>query len=166
MEVSEAMTVVDLGSGSGYFLCRLSRAVGTHGRVVATEINKHLVRGLKNRVSREQLSNVEVVLAPASDVGVAAGTADRILVVNVWHHIANRKRYATRIARALSPGGKVVITDFKPGGPRSSHGILPERVLAELAAGGIEGAVVSEDLPGQYVIIGSVRAPAHGTAAP
>jgi predicted methyltransferase len=166
VQLSEAMTVVDLGSGDGYFLCRLSRAVGSRGRVVATEIGKQLVRGLEERVAREQLSNVEVIHAPANDVGIAPGRADRILLVNVWHHLPNRKRYAARVARALAPGGKVVIVDFEPESRRSGHGIAPARVLGELAAGGIDGAVVSDDLPGQYVIVGSVRAPSSDARTP
>jgi predicted methyltransferase len=159
-ELAESMTVVDLGSGSGYFLCRLARAVGSRGRVIATEIDRSLVAELSKRAAREQLSNVEVVLAPSADVGIAPGSADRILVVDVWHHLADRKRYAARIARALSPEGKIIIVDFKPN--RSGHGIAPERVLAELSAGGIDGAVVPEDLADQYVIVGSVRASSSG----
>jgi arsenite methyltransferase len=157
-EITESMTVVDLGSGSGYFLCWLSRAVGERGHVVATEVDKALVRALKKRVENEHLPNVEVVLAPTTDVGVAPATADRILLVNVWHHIANRPRYAARVARALSPGGKVVIVDFKPGARPGGHGIQPERVLTELAAGGIDATVVDDELTDQFVIIGSVHA--------
>jgi predicted methyltransferase len=157
VDLSDSMTVVDLGSGSGYFLCRLSRAVGAHGHVIATEIDNNLVRDLKQRAAREQLTNVEVVLAPSQDVGVAPAAADRILLVNVWHHLPDRKRYAAKIARALSPGGKVVIIDFKPAGKQSTHGILPDRVITELAAGGIDGAVVPDELSDQYVIVGSVR---------
>jgi ubiquinone/menaquinone biosynthesis C-methylase UbiE len=153
--LSDSMTVVDLGSGSGYFLCWLSRAVGPHGHVIATEVDKSLIRDLHKRVEREKLTNVKVVLAPANDVGIATGSADRILLVNVWHHLPDRKHYAARVARALSPTGKVVVIDFKP---RGDHGIAPERVLAELAAGGIDGTLVSEDLPDQYVIIGSLHA--------
>lgn len=157
--LSDAMTVVDLGSGSGYFLCWLSRAVGPRGHVIATEIDPQLVRDLDKRIAREHLSNVQAVLAPASDVGIAPGTADRILLVNVWHHLPDRKHYAARIVRALAPAGKVVVVDFKPGGRHGAgHGIAPERVLEELAAGGIDGAIVPEDLPDQYVIIGTVRA--------
>jgi predicted methyltransferase len=157
--LSDGMTVVDLGSGDGYFLCRLSRAVGAHGHVVATEIDKQLVSELNKRIAREHLSNAEVVLAPLSDVGIAPGTADRILLVKVWHHLLDRKHYAARVARALSPDGKVIVVDFKPGGRHGAgHGIAPERVLAELEAGGIDGALVPEDLPDQYVIIGTVRA--------
>ncbi|HEY5934596.1 MAG TPA: methyltransferase domain-containing protein [Kofleriaceae bacterium] len=154
-ELGDAMTVVDLGSGDGYFLCHFSRAVGPRGRVVATEVRAGLVRALKKRVAREALANVEIVRAPANDVGVAG--ADRIVLVNVWHHLPARKRYAARIARALAPGGKVVVIDFPRRG-QAGHGIAPERVLAELAAGGIEAKLVRAELTGQYVIIGSPRA--------
>jgi len=165
--LSDGMTVVDLGSGDGYFLCRLSRAVGAHGRVVATEVDKQLVSDLNKRIAREHLSNAGVVLAPPNDVGIPPGTADRILLVKVWHHLPDRKHYAARVARALSPGGKVVVVDFKPGGRHGTgHGIAPERVLAELAAGGIDGALVPEDLPDQYVIIGTVRATGAARAEP
>ena len=34
LELTAGMTVVDLGAGSGYFACHLSRAVGSHGKVV------------------------------------------------------------------------------------------------------------------------------------
>ncbi len=155
VELSDGMTVVDLGSGNGYFLCRLSRAVGPRGRVIATEIEEQLVRDLGRRVAREQLSNVNVVQAPTDDVGIAPGTADRILLVNVWHHIANRKRYAARVARALKPGGRIVVLDFKRRSRGSGHGISHAQVIAELAAGGITGTLVPEDLADQYVVIGT-----------
>lgn len=158
MELSEPMTVVDLGAGSGYFLCWLSRAVGARGRVVATEIDRQLVRELEQRVARDKLDNVDVVLAPANDIGVAPASADRILLVNVWHHLSNRKRYASRVARALAPGGRVVVVDFKPGARERGHGIQPDRVIAELAAGGIDAAVVADELSDQFTIVGSVRA--------
>jgi ubiquinone/menaquinone biosynthesis C-methylase UbiE len=149
------MTVVDLGSGNGYFLCRLSRAVGPTGRVIATEIDEKLVRDLTKRVTREHLTNVDVIQAPTDDVGVAPGTADRILLVKVWHHIANRRHYATRLARALKPGGRVIVVDFKKRSIRSTHGISPAEVIAELAAAGITANLVPEDLPDQYTVIGT-----------
>jgi predicted methyltransferase len=158
VELADAMTVVDLGSGDGYFLCRLAHAVGPRGRVVATELGKRRLDRLEQRVAREQLANVEVVAAPVDDVGVPAGSADRILLVNVWHHLRKRERYAARIARALAPGGKVIVVDFPRGRGRGKHGIAPERVLAELAAGGFDAELVPDELTGQYVIIGRAAA--------
>jgi predicted methyltransferase len=154
LAITPGMTVVDVGSGDGYFLCWLSRAVGPDGRVIATEVSKRLQRSLAARASTEQLANVVVERAPTREVGVAA--ADRILFVNVWHHLANRRRYAATVAKALAPGGKVVIVDFLPS--RNGHGIAPKRIIAELARGGIDAVLVEPDeLARQYVVIGTVR---------
>jgi SAM-dependent methyltransferase len=153
--ITDAMSVVDIGAGDGYFLCHLSRAVGPLGRVVSTDIEPALVRGLGERIAREQLANATAVQAPAADVGVAAASADRVLLVNVWHHLPDRRRYAKRIAHVLRPGGKVVVFDFKPRG--NGHGIAPERVVAELTAGGFDAAIVPDELADQFVVVGTPR---------
>ena len=129
VDLGDAMTVVDLGAGEGYFLCRLSRAVGPRGRVFATEVTETLAARLKARVQRESLANVVILHPLTTDVGIPAAKADRILLVNVWHHLPNRRRYATRIARALAPNCRVVIVDFEQPHPGAEHGIAPERVL-------------------------------------
>jgi SAM-dependent methyltransferase len=160
VQLAPGMTVVDLGAGTGYFMSRLSRAVGAQGVVVSTDIEPDLVRHMKERAAREKLANVQVVAAPTDDVGVPAGSADRILVVDVWHHIADREHYAARLARALKPGGVVFIVDFTADskrGPPANHRIAPDRVIAELAAGGLAGALVTESLPDQYVVAGRRR---------
>lgn len=160
LELAPGMTVVDLGAGTGYFLSRLSRAVGASGSVVATDIEPDMVRYMKERAARERLVNVQAVLAPADDVGVRPGSVDRILIVDVWHHIADRERYAARLARALRPGGAVAIVDYTREtrrGPPPEHRLAPERVIADLRAGGLEAALASESLPDQYVVVGRRR---------
>jgi ubiquinone/menaquinone biosynthesis C-methylase UbiE len=149
--------VVDLGAGTGYFLSRLSRAVGPTGQVVATDIEPDLVRYMNERAAREKLGNVRAVAAPTDDVGVAAGSADRILIVDVWHHVGDRERYAARMARALKPGGVVAIVDFTletKRGPSVHHRLTPEAVMAELRAGGLQAELARETLPDQYVVLG------------
>jgi predicted methyltransferase len=156
-ELSPGMTVVDLGAGTGYFLSRLSRAVGPGGTVIATDIEPDMVRYMNERAAREQLANVRAIAAPADDVGVAAGSVDRVLIVDVWHHIADRERYAGRLAAALKPGGAVLVVDFTPDtrrGPPPEHRLAPDRVIAELKAGGLRAELATESLPDQYVVIG------------
>jgi predicted methyltransferase len=155
LELEPAMTAVDVGAGTGYFLARLSGAVGPGGRVIATDIEPDMVRYMKERAEREKLANVEAVLAPTDDVGVAPGTADRILFVDVWHHIGDRERYAAKLARALRPGGAVLIIDFtleSKRGPPPAHRLAPDKVIAELAAGGLSAELVPESLPDQYAV--------------
>jgi ubiquinone/menaquinone biosynthesis C-methylase UbiE len=160
VDLSPGMSVVDVGAGTGYFMTRLSRAVGPGGTVVATDIEPDMVRYMKERAAREKLANVQVVTAPVDDVGVPAGSADRILIVDVWHHIADRERYAAKMARALKPGGAVLVVDFTMEtrrGPSPRHRLPPDRVIAELAAGGLVAELATETLPDQYVVIGRRR---------
>jgi uncharacterized membrane protein YphA (DoxX/SURF4 family)/predicted O-methyltransferase YrrM len=155
LELAPGMTVVDVGAGTGYFLAPLSRAVGATGRVLGTDIEPGMVRYMKERAAREELGNVEAVLAPTDDVGVPAGTADRILLVDVWHHIDGREAYASRLARALRPGGSILIIDFTletERGPPPRHRVAPDRVIAELEAGGLSAELIAETLPDQYAV--------------
>src|SRR5690606_10604633 len=100
LELAPGMTVVDLGAGTGYFLGRLSRAVGPGGAVIATDVEPDMVRHMGERIAREGLANARAILAPADGVGVPDGSADRILIVDVWHHVPERARYAAALARA------------------------------------------------------------------
>jgi len=157
LALEPGMTVVDIGAGTGYFMARLSRAVGDKGKVIATDIEPDMVRYMKERAVREKLGNVEAILAPADDVGVAAGSVDRVLVVDTWHHIHDREQYAAHLARALEPGGMVAIVDFtleSKRGPPPDHRLTPDTVMAELRAGGLTPELASESLPDQYVVLG------------
>jgi SAM-dependent methyltransferase/uncharacterized membrane protein YphA (DoxX/SURF4 family) len=159
LELSPGMTVVDIGAGTGYFLARLSRAVGEGGAVIGTDIEPDMVRFMKERAEREQLGNVTAVVAPTDDVGVPPGSADRALIAVVWHHLSDRERYARNLARALRPGGRVVIVDStleSERGPPREHRLAPETIMAELRAGGFTVELATETLPDHYVVIGTL----------
>jgi hypothetical protein len=79
---------------------------------------------------------------------------DRILVVDVWHHLGDRRAYAQKLAAALAPDGFIAVVDFKldaKHGPPREHRLAPEAVIADLEAAGLH-AVVALELAEQYVI--------------
>jgi SAM-dependent methyltransferase len=160
LRLAEGMTVVDLGAGTGYFLPHLSRAVGAGGKVLALDVEPDMVRYLRERAAREHLANVEPRLVPFDDPRLSPGSADRVLIVDTWHHIDSRAAYTARLRDALRPGGLVVIVDFtlaSAKGPPPQHRLAPDRVVAELAAGGLDAHVVESRLPDQYVVVGARR---------
>src|SRR5512143_3695049 len=62
LALTPAMTVADVGAGTGYFSVRLARAV-PQGEVLATDIEPDMVRYLGERATREHLPNIKAVLA-------------------------------------------------------------------------------------------------------
>ncbi len=153
LALTPAMTVVDIGAGTGYFTVRLARAV-PQGQVIATDLEPDMVRYLDERAKREGLANVRGAVTPADDPQLAPASVDRILVADVWHHVDGRPAYARKLAAALKPGGALVIVDFKldaKRGPPAKFRLAPATVIAELAGAGLTAKVAFE-LEDQYVI--------------
>ncbi len=154
------MTVADLGAGTGYFIGRLSDAVGPEGLVIALDISESTVDWLNARIEREELSNVQPQLVAPDDPGLGRRSTDRVLVVNTWHHIENRVEYAKKILPALRRRGVLLIVDFtmeSPHGPPAKHRLTNDTVLEELEAAGFEAEVLAESLPFQYAVAGRAR---------
>ncbi len=156
LALSPAMTVADIGAGTGYFSVRLARAVSS-GSVIATDIEEDMVRYMTERATREGIANLHAQLTPPEDPKLAAGSVDRILVVDVWHHLGDRRAYAAKLAAGLRPGGMIAIVDFKldaTRGPPPKHRLPADAIAADLAAAGLATEVSTIELPDQYIVIG------------
>ena len=152
--LAPTMTVADIGAGTGYFAVRLARAV-PEGEVIATDVEPDMVRYLDERARREQIPNLRAMLATPTTSGLAAQSVDRILIVNVWHHLADRVGYARDLSAALRPGGKLFVVDFSltaSHGPPMSLRLAPEAIMADLTAAGLTVNLSSVVLPDQYII--------------
>lgn len=157
MDIAAGATVADLGTGTGYFLPHLARAVGDAGRVVAVDIEPAMLAYAAEHASARGLSNVDTVLATPDDPHLDDGTIDRILTVNTWHHFADRAACGRRLYAALRPGGSLWVVDFlatSPHGPPPEHRIPAEVVVAELQAAGFEARVEPVGLENQFVVVG------------
>jgi len=132
--------VADVGTGSGYFLPYLSRAVGPSGAVTAEDIRADFLEFVRARAAREQLDNVEARRGTADDPRLEPGAYDLILFVDTYHHVVDRPVFLAHLARALRPGGRLVIVDFREGtlpvGPPPEHKIALADVEREVRAAG------------------------------
>lgn len=154
MELEPAMTVADVGAGTGYFSVRLARLV-PQGEVIATDIEPDMVRFLEERAHREGLTHLRAVQAPQGASGLAPGSVDRVLIVHVWHHLSDRNAYARDLAAALRPGGRVVVVDFQltaDRGPPAEMRVTPEVVIAEFESAGLSARVSPVAVPDQYIV--------------
>jgi ubiquinone/menaquinone biosynthesis C-methylase UbiE len=160
MGVKAGHKVADVGTGTGYFVGPLARAVGKSGRVLALDVEPKMIEYIRKRAKQSGWSNVEARVVPPHDPQLAAGSVDRVLIVNTWHHIDDRPQYTKRLALALGPKGSVYIVDFTVEsdiGPPAEHRLSAEVVMHELRAGGLDAEVLKEELPKQYVVRGQLK---------
>lgn len=155
LELTPAMSVADIGAGTGYFTMRLAKQV-PQGQVIATDIEPDMVRYLVDRAKREGVANVRAEVTPPSDPKLADASLDRVLVVDVWHHLSDRVGYAKALARGIKPDGMIAVVDFKldaKQGPPIKHRLAPEAIIADFVAAGLHASVAPTQLPDQYIVI-------------
>ena len=146
--------VADVGAGTGYFSVRLAHFVPS-GRVFGVDVEPDMVKYLAERASRDGLANVTAVQATTDDARLAT-KVDLVLMVDVFHHIANRAPYFRKLRGSLKPGGRLAIIDFRqdaPMGPPASERITPDAVKAELRSVGYTLAEEHDFLPHQYFLV-------------
>ncbi|WP_437441251.1 class I SAM-dependent methyltransferase [Sphingomonas morindae] len=130
------MTVADIGAGEGYYTVRLAGRVEPKGRVLAEDVESATRDRLAERVARERLDNVSVRLGLADDPRLPAASFDRILMIHMYHEIAQPFAFLWRMRPALRPDGLVVVVD--PDRAPDRHGMPPALLDCEFRAVGYE----------------------------
>ena len=146
--------VADIGSGTGYFAVRLARAA-PKGRVYGIDTEPSMVKYLDERAKHEGLANLVSIAGQPGDANLP-GKVDLVLMVDVYHHIAERANYFDKLRGSLKPGARVAIIDFRlesASGPPQRERIGAEQVKAELAKAGFAVAKEHGFLPNQYFLV-------------
>ena len=119
--VTEGMTCIDLGSGTGTFSFPLAQCVGDSGIVYAVDDSIKMLDYM--RVKNPPI-NLRLVHANASSTGLDSQIADLCLLAFVLHEVKEPGSLIVEACRLLKPKGKALVVEWKahldsPGPPRS-----------------------------------------------
>ncbi|MGP7796324.1 class I SAM-dependent methyltransferase [Sphingomonas sp. CLY1604] len=142
--IAKGMTVADIGAGEGYYTIRLAQRVGKTGRVLAEDIVAGVRDTLAERVAREDLENVSVRLGAPADPKLPPASFDRVLMVHMYHEIAQPYEFLWRMRPSLKPDGLVVVVDANR--QTQNHGTPPALLRCEFEAVGYR-QVAMTDMP-------------------
>ncbi len=150
MNLKPGSTVAEIGAGTGAVSIAAARQVGPSGHVYCNEIGLASLGKIRARVAKAGLQNVTVVEGTEADTGLPAGCCDAVFMIGAYHHLTQPLPIDASILRALKPGCRLVIVDFRPtlwlwlftpkGIPanRGGHGIPQEVLEGELSQSGFE----------------------------
>ncbi len=148
--VAPGMSVADIGAGEGYYTVRLAPVVGKRGRVLAEDIVPETIDELAQRVHRENLDNVSVVLGSPDNPRLPARSFDRIYLVHMYHEVASPYAFLWHLRGGLKPDGQIIVVDADR--PPRRHGLPPKMLQCELAAIGLKLMYVQRIAAGEAYI--------------
>jgi ubiquinone/menaquinone biosynthesis C-methylase UbiE len=112
MGLQPAQSVADVGTGVGFMLPYLSRAVGDKGTVYAEDIQQDFLDQARMRANTLNLTNVKFVLGTDRDPRLPANTLSGVLILDVYHHFDYPEAMLEHIRDSLVSDGKLVIVEY------------------------------------------------------
>ncbi len=107
--LKEGMAVVDYGCGPGRYTLPIARVVGPKGKVFAVDIQPLAISTVKEKASRESLTNIEPILVDSYNTGIQGSSIDLVLLVDTFHQIKDYDALFREIHRILRGDGILFI---------------------------------------------------------
>lgn len=103
---------LDIGCGPGFLACELAREVGPTGWITAIDSSPDMLAAARARAAREGLAErIEVAPGEAARLGLATGSFDFVVAVQVYLYVAEIEQALAEAARVLRPGGRLAVVD-------------------------------------------------------
>ena len=157
LKLEPGMVVADFGAGSGYYTERLARAVGPTGRVLAVDLQQEMLQMVGTRARKLGLTNIELVRSTPDDPRLPSGVVDLILMVDVYHELADPQRVLRAMKSSLSPRGRIAILEFRKEDLkvpiREEHKMSVQQAVQEFGAEGYALDRRVDALPWQHLLV-------------
>ncbi len=134
LHITPGKAVADIGAGGGWFTVRAAARAGADGKVYAEDINPEYLKAIQERAAKAGLNNIETVHGTVADPKLPASSVDAVLLLKVYHEIAEPEEVMRRVRTALRPGARVGIIDRNGSG--TDHGLKQSVLEHEMAAAG------------------------------
>lgn len=156
LELNSDDVVADIGAGSGYFSFRIARQV-PDGKVYAVDIQPEMLDAVAFLKEENNISNVETVLGQEDNPNLPDESIDLAFMVDAYHEFAYPREMMTEIVKALKPGGRVVLLEYRKENPmimiKPLHKMTQKQVKKELKAVGLKWQTTKEFLPEQHFLV-------------
>jgi ubiquinone/menaquinone biosynthesis C-methylase UbiE len=149
--------VADIGAGTGYFSFRISPLV-PQGKVYANDIQKEMLDIIAARKAKGEGANVVTVQGGIGDPKLPPNSIDVILMVDVYHEFSFPREMGLAMAKALKPGGRIALVEYRGEDPsvpiKELHKMTEAQAKKEMAAVGLRWVSTdSTSLPWQHLMI-------------
>ncbi|MCH2098762.1 MAG: class I SAM-dependent methyltransferase, partial [Pseudomonadales bacterium] len=148
--------VADIGAGTGYFSFPVAGRV-PEGRVLAVDIQPEMLEIIETRKQARNVANVETILGTIEDPNLPEAAVDLIFIVDAYHEFSHPQEMGEAMARALVPGGRLVLVEYRAEDAsvpiKRLHKMSEAQARREMSALGLEWEATEDYLPQQHVLV-------------
>ena len=148
--------VADIGAGTGYFSFRMAQQV-PEGKVYAVDIQPEMLDAIAFLKEEKNITNVETILGREDNPNLPDESIDLALMVDAYHEFAYPREMMEGIFKALKPGGRVVLLEYRQENPmimiKPLHKMTQKQVKKELKDVGLKWQTTKEFLPEQHFLV-------------
>jgi SAM-dependent methyltransferase len=156
IELRPTDVVADIGVGTGYYAFRLAPKV-PRGKVLGVDIQQEMLDLLTRAAKERGVTNVQPVLGTTSNPKLPKDGVDVALMVDAYHEFDQPREMMDAIVRALKPGGRVVLVEFRGEDPavriKRLHKMSEAQAVREMEAAGLRHVETKRVLPQQHLLI-------------
>ena len=107
--------------------------------------------------TQENITNVEPILGTLDNPNLPESTVDLALMVDAYHEFQYPQEMMQGIVKALKPGGRVVLLEYRQENPfiliKELHKMSEKQVKKEMEAVGLKWRETKSFLPQQHFLI-------------
>lgn len=156
LELKKTEVIADIGAGSGYYAFRIAPLI-PQGKVVAIDIQQEMLDFLTKRSKDLNVANVEPHLGAVDDLKLPAASLDSALMVDAYHEFDHPKEMLESLHKALKPGGRVFLLEFRAEDPevpiKALHKMTEAQARLEFEAAGFRFVSNKRHLPWQHFMV-------------
>lgn len=152
--------VADIGAGTGYFSFPVSARV-PQGKVLAVDIQPEMLAIIEQRKAagstETSWQNIETVLGTEDNPNLPENAVDLIFMVDAYHEFAYPREMGEAMARALKPGGRIALVEYRAEDRsvpiKRLHKMSEAQSRKEMEALGLTWIETKSILPQQHLMI-------------
>lgn len=156
LELKPTDVVADIGAGTGYLSFRMAQKLPS-GKVLAVDIQPEMLDIISDLKKQRNIANVVPVLGGVRNPNLADESVDKVLMVDAYHEFEYPREMMEGIVRALKPGGRVFLVEYRGENPfipiKALHKMTQKQARKEMSAVGLVWLETKNVLPQQHLMV-------------